>query len=109
MNWGPRKQQIRSEAMPPMRTSPSTALVGRHVWFEHAFQAHRPRALHEHAVAGARDLLEQRAGLLGRRHRVALALERLAVRERIGADGDEHVYPPLRRVRADLAVVTVRL
>jgi hypothetical protein len=25
MNRGPRKQQIKSEAMPPMRTSPSTS------------------------------------------------------------------------------------
>src|SRR6185437_1223584 len=92
MNFGPRNMQIRSEAMPAMRIVPS-------IWLrEDALQPDRARSLHQHAVPGRRQLLEQRARLLGGGDRVQLAVEPIAERERLLADGDQHVDPEPRGV-----------
>ena len=66
MNFGPRNMQMSSEAMPPMRISPSIGSTAE------APVPGRPSATPSPAPGRpAGQLLEQRAGLLGRRDRRA--------------------------------------
>src|SRR3954463_3953605 len=118
MNFGPRNMQRSSEAMPAMRISPSIRWSGPRpacVWGswarpsvrEHPLEARRARPLDQHAVARVAELLEQRASLLGRRHRVLLALEAGGDRQGRLAHRDQHVDAQLVRQGADLAVVAL--
>ena len=110
MNFGPRNMQMSSEAMPAMRISPiptSRALSTRS-------RPDRARALDQHPVARAGELLEQRPGLLGRRRRSG-SRRRSPRRRRSGrvAHGDQHVdaqrRPRARRSRGGSAASLAQL
>src|SRR4051794_33657137 len=66
MNFGERKMQISSEAVPAIRTSPTGQRL------RDSFQADPARRLHQHDVAGRDDLLDERGG--GGRVRDAMCL-----------------------------------
>ena len=91
MNVGPRNMQISSEADPGHEDLAEHAPDA-----EHPLQPDRARALHEHAVAGTGHLLEQRTGLLGRRHRLRLAVEAGGVGQRVLAHRYEQIDPARR-------------
>ena len=103
MNFGPRNMQISSEAMPAMRISPSIGLAPS--------TRSRPTERDPLTARGrpaCGQLLEQRAGLLGRRHRRASrrrSLRRTAAPPRPPVTSTS--MPSSPRLRADLAVVAL--
>src|SRR3954447_23939039 len=85
MNFGDRKTQISSEAVPAIRTSPTRQRL------RDRLQADPARRLHEHDVPGANELGDAVGGL-GCVHRgVRLAAERSRHGGGERADGDQDV------------------
>ena len=102
MNFGLRKMQMSSAAVPPIRTSPMRRLGSRSLG--DALEADPARALHEHGVALAHAAPRRsRGGLRGVRDRVVAA----ACRAAASGPTVTSTSTPLARVRADLLVEAV--
>src|SRR4051794_15969715 len=87
MNFGDRKTQISSDAVPAISTSPIRQRL------RHDLEADAPRALDEQHVARLDQLAGQRRGLGGVGDRVRVAVEGVEHHGRARADGDEHIDP----------------
>src|SRR3954463_12317231 len=96
MNFGDRKMQISSEAVPAIRTSPTGQGL------RDGFEADPARCLHEHDVARGDQLRHQRGGGVRIRDVVRFAVDLHEGRE--WPHGDQDVYGGRGRVGADLAV-----
>src|SRR3954454_19858307 len=96
MNFGERKMQMSSEAVPAIRTSPTGQRL------RDGLEPDPARCLHEHDVAGGDEFGDELGG--GRRvgHAVRFAVELHKGRER--PHGDQHVHAGRGRVGAELAV-----
>src|SRR5690349_8825803 len=84
MNFGDRKTQINSEAVPAIRTSPTQRLRDR-------LEPDPPRRLDEHYVAGPHERRHQRGGRARVVDVVRLALEGLEHVRRERPDGHQDV------------------
>src|SRR4051794_15841625 len=101
MNFGDRKTQISSDAVPAIRTSPMRRSLQR---LGDDLEPDPAGPLHEHHVSALQQLTHQRGSLAGIRDGVALAVERVEHDGRPWPDGDEDVDARGGRLRADLAV-----
>ena len=103
MNFGDRKMQMSSEAVPAMRTSPISGRPGSERLGDD-LEADAARALDEHGVAGREQVRGRARRPRGRRDVVLrAALEGVADVGGERADGDEHVDAARRRERAAIS------
>src|SRR3954471_5728947 len=98
MNFGDRKMQISSEAVPAIRTSPTGQCL------RDGFKTDAPRCFDEHDIAGADDLAGDRRGGHRVRGQQRLAAEGLRHRHAQRPDGDQQIHARGRRIGADRAM-----
>src|SRR4051794_2902060 len=96
MNFGERKMQISSEAVPAIRTSPTSQRL------RDGLEPDPARCLHEYDVAGGDELADQRRGGGRVGNLVRFAVELHEGRER--PHGDQDVHAGRGRVGAELPV-----
>ena len=102
MNFGDRKTQISSDAVPgDQHLTHADASCER---LGDDLEPDAARALDEHDVARLDELADQRRRLVRVGDRVGLAVERVEHRDRARADGHQHVHARRRRGLAHLAV-----